>query len=124
MSHLNKPQIQQTFEEIKGYLKGAVPPCKIITDAPTHFECVADNGEKEILFGYAVAHHHVVTLGFYDEIPANDKKELFSERLLNMMKDNHNRIEIRNIFDNEFGNDIRDAITKLLYYYNQKGYTK
>ncbi len=122
MSHTNKPQITQTFEELKGYLKGCVPPCVAEVDTPTHYEVVAEkNGEKK-LFAYIVAHLHVVTLGFDNDIPLNDKKQIFSDRLMRQITEHNARIDIRNVFDSEFSNDLRDAITKLMYYYNEKGW--
>ncbi len=122
MSHLNKPQIDQSFSEIKKILKGCVPPCVAEIDTPTHYECIADKSGEKILFAYVVAHSHVVTMGFNNSIPLDDKKQIFSERLLKSIQEFHGRIEIKNVFDHDLSDDIRESITKLMYYYTDKGW--
>lgn len=124
MSHMNKPQVDQSFEICRQFLKSAVPPCTATVDTPTHYECMAINGEMKHLFGYVVAHQHVITLGFNVEIPEEDFKKLIPERLRNMMDHNHRRLEIRNVEVLDLRQDIQDACNQLLYYYNQIGWTQ
>lgn len=124
MSHMNKPLVDLSFEMCRQYLKSSVPPCIASVDTPTHYESMAVNGESKHLFGYVVAHQHVVTLGFNEEIPEEDFKQLIPERLRNMMNHNHRRLEIRNVEVDDLRQDIQDACNQLLYYYNQKGWTQ
>ena len=123
MSHLNKPLVPQSFEIVRQYLKSSVPPCVATVDTPTHFEAVAINGDEKHLYGYVVAHEHVITLGFSTEISDSDFRELFSSRLRAMMND-HRRLEIREAHVADLRQDIQDACEHLLYYFNQKGWTK
>lgn len=124
MSHMNKPLVDLSFEMCRQFLKSSVPPCTSTVDTPTHYESTAIKGEEKHLFGYVVAHEHVVTLGFNEEIPESDFKELIPERLRNMMNHNHRRLEIRNAEVDGLRQDIQDACEKLLYYYNQIGWTQ
>lgn len=123
MSHLNKPLVNQSFEIVRQYIKSSVPPCEASADTPTHYEAVAINGNQKHLFAYVVAHEHVVTLGFSTEISDNDLKQLISSRLREMMNE-HRRLEIRDAHVADLRQDIQDACEKLLYYYNEKGWTK
>ena len=123
MSKLNEPKTAKTFEIIREYLKGAVPPCSVETDEPHHIEVVANDGTTKHIFGYCVEHNEVVTVGFDTKIPENALREIFSERLIKMMNE-HRRIELRNIEQNDLHKDLQDAFEKLLYYFNEKNWTK
>ncbi len=123
MSHLNKPLVSQSFEIVRQYLKSSVPPCVATVDTPTHFEAVAVNGDEKHVYGYVVAHEHVITLGFCTEISDKDFKELIPIGLRARMND-HRRLEIREAHVSDLRQDIQDACEKLLYYYNEKGWTK
>ncbi len=123
MSNSYKPHVDLSFDMIRQFIKSSVPPCEAITDTPTHYESVAINGDQKHLFAYVVAHEHVVTLGFNTEIPEKDLKQLVPETLIKMMNE-HRRIEIRNAHVDDLRKDIQDAIEQLLYYYNEKGWTK
>ena len=107
MSHMNKPNVNQTFEICKQYLKSAVPPCVVTTDTPTHYECSSDNGKEKHVFGYVIAHEHIVTFGFCEDIKEGEMKQLVSDRILKMMGHGHHRIEIRDIHEHELANDLR-----------------
>ncbi len=123
MSHLNTPNVPQAFEMMRQYIKSSVPPCTATVDTPTHYESVAINGEQKHIYGYVIAHHDVVTVGFSMDIPDNAMHQIFSERLRKMMN-HHRRLEIRNPHVNDLRQDIQDACEKLLYYYNEIGWTK
>ncbi len=122
MSELNQPHVGLSFDMIRQLLKSAVPPCTATVDTPTHYEAVAVNGSHKHLFGYAVAHQDVVTVGFNTEIPEADFKQLASKRLILKMNE-HRRLEIRNAKDHDLHQDLQDAFNKMLYYYNEKGWT-
>lgn len=122
MSHANKPQVGPSFEIVRNYFKSVVPPCVAEVDTPTHYEAVAVGGDTKRLFGNVVAHDHVVSVGFYDQIPENDFRQLVSEHLIKHMT--HHRLEIRDADVHAFTKDLQDAIQKLARYYNEKGWTK
>lgn len=124
MSHLNKPQVNLSFDMIRQYIKSAVPPCEATADTPTHYEAVAMVDGVKHVFAYVVAHQHVVTLGFDMNIPEKDFKQLVSEQLCKRMEHGHRRLEIRDAHVDELRKDIQDACEKLLYYFNEKGWTK
>ena len=123
MSNSNKPHVDLSFDMIRQYIKSSVPPCEVASDTPTHYEAVAVNGDQKHLFAYVVAHQHVVTLGFSTDISDADFRELIPERLRKMMNE-HRRLEIHNAHVDDLREDIQDACEQLLYYYNQKGWTK
>ena len=123
MSRLNEPNIPLSFKMVREYIKSSVPPCTATIDTPTHYESVAVNGEEKHLYGYVIAHQHVITVGFSMDIPDNAMHQLFSERLRKMMNE-HRRLEIRDAHVNDLRQDLQDACEHLLYYYNQIGWTK
>ena len=122
MSHENKPNVNQSFEMIRQYIKSAATPTCEEIDTPTHYELttVGTDGQKH-LFGYVVAHEHVITIGFNTQISDKDKRQLFSENLLKKMNDN-GRFEMRDAHVADFRHDIQDACEKLLYFYNEKNW--
>ena len=122
MSEMNKPRVSKSFEMIRQYLKSSVPPCTATIDTPTHYESVAINKDQKHLYGFCVAHHDVVTVGFNEEIPETDLKQLIPERLRRMMNE-HRRLEIRETEVHDLRQDIQDACNQLLYYYNEKNWT-
>ena len=124
MSQANKPLVDKSFEIVRQYLQSVVPPCSVAVDTPTHYEVVAINGDEKHVFGYVVAHEHVITIGFNDKIPAHDLKELISEHLIKKMGDAHHRFEVRDADIHSLTKDLQQAIEKLARYYNEKGWTK
>lgn len=122
MSHLNKPNVEETFKICKQYIKSAVPPCVVEIDTPTHFEVVAINGDQKHLFANIVSHDHVVTLGFDTTIPEEDLKQLLSDRLIKHLNE-HRRMAIHNLEYDDYRQDFQDACNKLLYYFDQQGWT-
>ncbi|MEG1617694.1 MAG: hypothetical protein RR202_08010 [Bacteroidales bacterium] len=121
MSEANKPLVNKSFEMIKQYLKSAVPPCVATVDTPEHYEVTAVNNGTKHLFGYCIAHRNTVTMGFNEDIPESDFKQLVPKRILEMMNENR-RIAIRDADEHELSSAIRDACNQLLYYYNEKGW--
>ncbi len=122
MSNENKPHVDQSFEMVKQFLKGAATPTCEVIDTPTHYEITAvDKEGKKHLFAYVIAHEHVITIGFNTQIPEQDKHQLFSDVLLKKMND-HCRIEVRNAHVADFRHDLQDAFEKLLYYFNEKNW--
>ena len=109
MSHMNKPRVDQSFEIVRQCLKSSVPPCNAIADTPTHYETEAVNGNQKHVFGYVVAHEHVITIGFSTDIPEKDLKELIPARLLEKMN-GHRRMEIRDVQVHELHSDLQEEI--------------
>ena len=121
MTHLNKPQIERTFDKIKQYLKSIVPPCTITVDTPDNFQIEAIKGDSKHIFAYAVAHEHVITVGFNEEIKCEEMKQIFPDTILKDMNE-HNRIEIRQLQDTELRKDFQSTCESLMRFFEQKNW--
>lgn len=122
MSFKNMPNVKESFQMIRDFLKGAATTTCEVIDTPEHYELttVDKEGQKH-LFAYVVAHQHVVTLGFNTQISDNDFHQLVSQRLRAMMND-HRRLEIRDAHVDDLRKDIQDAFQKILYFYSEKNW--
>ena len=115
MSHTNKQMVDISFDMARQYLKGAVPPCSLTVDTPTHIKIEAINGESKHLFAEAIAHSHVVTIEFSPDIPKEDFDQLISQRLQKHMNE-HRRLEIRDLHVDELIHAFQEPCPTLLYY--------
>ena len=123
MSEMNRPQVAKSFEMIRQLLKSSVPPCTTTIDEPCHYESMAITGDTRHLFGYCIAHREVVTIGFNREISDHDLRQLFSASLREKMNEER-RIEVREAEVHNLWQDLQDAVNKLQYYFDEKGWTK